>query len=235
MFRQKWTNTKVARRQADIYERLWRNFTRFPTAEDGRHDDSTWNESSGDFCACVIRIPIDSLQPAIVPLRDSLATTEGVRAHPDAFLHLMLQELGQIVDGSESRYEVTPERLEEFISAAETELAGAPAFWLHLGGANAFRDSVFLEAKDEGQTERIHRRLNELAALPARASYAYLPHVTVAHLTPDASIRDLTRLLEPHRNTNFGAVYVDHVELIMIDVQQEYPELEIKSRFQLSG
>lgn len=233
MFRQKWTNPKAAQRQSEIYQRLWRNFKTYSKAEDGRFDDPEWSETPGQFCACIISVPADAIYPEFQPIRDALEASEGVRCQPDGFHHVMLQELGLLVEGSESRYQVTPERLEEFIAAAESQLSNAPAFWLHLGGINAFRDSVVLEARDEGQTERIHRRLNELAALPVRSAYAYLPHVTVAHLLGGTSTRELVPLLEPWRTTHFGTHFVDHVEIATIEVQGKYPEFNTRARIAL--
>jgi hypothetical protein len=231
--RTRWRDSKTATRQDATFAQLWRNFESAGTVLDGRHEMGLWPAQSGKFAACVVRITPESLNQEFAEFQRVLEGLELARVHPLHFLHIMLQELGLVVDHGTRRPEITRERLEEFAQSAHAALAGATPFEIYVGGPNAFRDAVILEVHDGGVLSRLHKRLHELAAIPTASPYAYLPHLTVAHFIRDAPSYGVVEAIEPWRDRLFGHMTVEAVDIVLIDLDEIYPELEIYRSLEL--
>ena len=208
------------------YERVWDSFQQSGSTEDGRHDTARWMTQSGPYAACVIRVPAEAVQPKLSLLRQHLAGLSGVRLHPDHFLHIMLQELGFVVDLPRYPDELSAGRLEEFAQAATVPVSSMSAFTMRLGGANSFQDAVFLDACGSLRLLGLHERLFDLAAIPSAPDYPYLPHCTIAHYDGTTPHEDARALIGPWRSEVFGEFTVTEVEIVTLDTGEPYPELE---------
>jgi RNA 2',3'-cyclic 3'-phosphodiesterase len=173
----------------------------------------------------MVRVPAEALQPNLTALRGKLGALGGVRLHPDHFLHIMLQELGFVVESPRRPDEISAARLEEFAQTVVEPISSTRAFSVKLGGANSFQDAVFLDVRGGGRLARLHERLFDLAAMPTVPSYSYLPHCTIAHYDgstpPDAAYSALA----PWRNEVFGEFAITEAEIVTLDPQDAYPEL----------
>jgi len=207
------------------YQRVWESFQRNASTEDGRHDTPHWRAHAGPYAACIVRVPADALQPRLESLRRQLAELPGVRLHPDHFLHIMLQELGFVVDPPSQPDEITASRLEEFAQSVIEPISSKSRFEVTLGGANSFHDAVFLDVQRGGPVARLHERLFDLAAVPAIPAYPYLPHCTVAHYDGSTPHGAAQSVLTPWRNEMLGAFLVTEAEIVTIDPNEPYPEL----------
>jgi 2'-5' RNA ligase len=235
LLRIRWRDQQAARRQEAILRQIWENFQRYPTVIDGRHDTEAWRSRGGDFVGCVIRIPAATIEPQLSDLREALSPLPHVREHPDHFLHLMLQELGFLTDAVPGRDEVTVSRIEEFVNAASAALSTASPYELRLGGTNAFRDSIFLDVHDRGETSKIHSRVHELAGIPTLSPYAYLPQVTVAHFEQDMPMGEIAKTLSEFRNLHFGSLRVSEIEVVKMRVDEAYPIMEAVATIDLGA
>lgn len=214
----RWRQRRRARRQTAAYRGIWEAFERYPTLADGRHDDEVWRDHAGLFACCMIRIPLGSLDPALGELRRGLEDLSVARLHPDGFLHVMLQEIGFVTFAPVKDDEITPARFDEIRSAIGSVSKDIGAFRLSVGGANSFQDAPFLEVRDDGACNLIHIRLRELAAVPIVPRYPYLPHVTVGHYVAEVDPIPTIALLRRHRDTEFGSIQVDTIELATLRV-----------------
>jgi 2'-5' RNA ligase len=218
--------TKVGR-LSDAYRRVWESFLRATATRDGRHDTAYWRAHSGPFAACVVRVDTAELQPGLGVLTEALASVPGVRVHPEHFLHIMLQELGFVIDPPAHPDEISLARLEEFTHAAVEHVAAMSPFAVTFGGTNAFEDAVFLELEGAEPLVGLHARLFELAALRGVPEYPYLPHLTIAHFDGTADPQVTARLLQSWREETFGRSLITEVEMVTLDPRDPYPELQI--------
>ena len=97
------------------------------------------------YAACVVRVPADALQPNLAGAAPAAGGAPGVRLHPDHFLHIMLQELGFVVDVPRQPDEISAPRLEEFAQSTSSRSRACAPLPVTLGGANSFQDAVFLD------------------------------------------------------------------------------------------
>jgi RNA 2',3'-cyclic 3'-phosphodiesterase len=207
------------------YERVWEAFQRSHSTADGRHDTPYWRAHSDPYAACVVRVPAEALGPNLTVLRRQLAELPGVRLHPDHFLHIMLQELGFVVEFPRQPDEISATRLEEFAQSIVEPISSARPWSATLGGVNSFHDAVFLDVRGGGPLFRLHERLFDLAALPTLPSYSYLPHCTIAHYDGTTPHEEALALLAPWRNEIIGQFIIAEVEIVTLDPDEAYPEL----------
>lgn len=226
-FRTKWRDGNTAKLQAATFAQLWRNFESAGSVLDGRHEMGRWREQAGMFAACIVAISAESLTGEFSEFATELTKLDLVRIHPLPFLHIMLQELGVVVDEPSGRHQITGDRLAEFADSAAAAVASATPFEIYAGGPNAFRDAVILEVQDGGVLSRLHKRLHELAAVPTVSPYAFLPHVTVGHFIRDAPSFEVVETIRPWRDQLFGHMTVEAVDIVLIDVADVYPEFEV--------
>jgi 2'-5' RNA ligase len=219
-------NPLLARQASDAYARVWGSFQASPATEDGRHDTPHWRSHTGPYALCVARVPAETLSPALGTLRHELSTLHGVRLHPDYFLHITLQELGFVVDPPTRPDEISSLRLEEFAQSIVDPVAAAAPFTVKLGGANAFRDAVFLEVQGGERLILLHERLFDLAAIPRSPAYPYLPHCTLAHFDGTTPVSEAAEVLAPWHTETFGQLAITEVEIVTLDPAETYPEME---------
>ena len=207
------------------YERVWEAFQRSHSTADGRHDTPYWRAHNGPYAACVVRVSAEALQPNLTVLRRQLAELRGVRLHPDHFLHIMLQELGFVVEFPRQPDEISTARLEEFAQTIVEPIANTRAFSVSLGGANSFQDAVFLDVRGGRPLARLQERLFDLAAMPTVPSYSYLPHCTIAHYDGSTPCGEAVSALAPWRNEVLGEFAITEAEIVTLDPHEAYPEL----------
>jgi 2'-5' RNA ligase len=207
------------------FQRVWEAFQRSESTLDGRHDTPHWRAHDAPYAACIIRVPAEALQPNLTSLRGTLNELGGVRLHPDQFLHIMLQELGFVVDTPRQPDEISAARLEEFAQTIVDPISSTRAFSVALGGANSFQDAVFLEVRGGSRLARLHERLFDLAAMPSVPSYSYLPHCTIAHYDGSTPCDAAQSVLAPWRNEVFGDFAITEAEIVTLDPHVAYPEL----------
>lgn len=224
-FIQKWRARRALRRQESGYRHVWQAFTRYPTLADGRHDDANWRAHNGRFACCLVRVPADTLKPAVDDLRHALGQGERARLHPDHFLHIMVQEIGFVCRNPTSADELSFERFDELSTALSTALNDMESFDVQVKGTNSFEDAAFLEVHDGGHCNALHRKLREVAAVPMIPRYAYLPHLTIAHYLGDFDSLETVRALQRFREVEFGSFRVTEVEIATLRVDIDYPPI----------
>ena len=207
------------------FQRVWEEFQRSKSTVDGRHDTARWRAHDTPYAACIIRIHAAVLNPGLAILRGKLAELGGVRLHPDHFLHIMLQELGFVVEVPRQPDEISTARLEEFAQTIVEPIANTRAFSVSLGGANSFQDAVFLDVRGARPLARLQERLFDLAAMPTVPSYSYLPHCTIAHYDGSTPCDEAVSALAPWRNEVLGEFAISEAEIVTLDPHEAYPEL----------
>ena len=210
----------------DPSERVWEAFTQSESTLDGRHDTPYWRSHAGPYASCVIRVEAACLQSNLNLLRRDVSRLEGLRFHPDHFLHIMLQELGFVVDAPTHPDELSPARLEEFTQATVGAIASLNPATFTVGGVNSFQDAVFLQIDPSQPLRVIHERLFDLAAIPRIPTYPYLPHCTIAHYDGTVRVPDAVSVLMPWRDINCGEIEVTEIEIVTLDPSEPYPELQ---------
>jgi 2'-5' RNA ligase len=211
---------------AGAYQGVWSAFCEAELTADGRHDSDYWRSHAGPFVLAIVRVPPSAFAPDLALLRRDLASIGAVRLHPDAFLHITLQELGFLVDSPAKPDEISAERLEEFAQAAVSPAAATPPFEVALAHVNSFQDAIFVETHDGDALARLHEQLFDLAAIPRTPAYPYLPHCTLAHYNQPAPVADAVAAIAPWRHAELGRLSVSEIEIVTLDPGEPYPPMK---------
>ncbi len=147
----------------------------------------------------------------------------------------MIQEIGFVSRTATKSDELTIDRFDELSTALSTALDDIAAFEVSIGAVNSFEDAAFLEVRDHGGSELIHRRLREVAAVPMIPRYAFLPHMTIAHYLGSFDSLPVVKALQPFRDVQFGTFEVSEVEIVTMRVDVEYSPLYTTRKLRLKG
>lgn len=228
-----WWLPDPALQQKEAYRRIWQNLRVVQDVRDGRHDTQEWRARNGPFAMCCVRVLPSCFTPELDSLRTVLESFPYVRLHPEAFLHIPIQEIGFLSDSPVQRNDLTRKGLDEFIAQAHRPLLDFPSFPIVLGPVNSFADAAFLDIDDDGWLSRIHRRLLDFATAPPSTRYPYLPHMTLAHYDRVAPIGNLSAALAEWRDLPLGEFVVDQIDVVLLDTQETFPPFDVVHEFML--
>ncbi|MGI8483644.1 MAG: 2'-5' RNA ligase family protein, partial [Thermomicrobiales bacterium] len=211
--------------QVEAYRRIWENFQQADEVEDGRHDTEDWRARNTTFALCCIRVPLGALNEEFDQVRDVLRGFPFVRLHPNAFLHIPIQELGFLSTEPHARDEINNAGLEGFCGVAQIPIAEFPSIRIKVTGINSFLDAPFLEITDGASLSRIQRRLLDITLVQPNTRYPYLPHITIGHYTEEEAIGDLAAAIAPWRDVVFGEFEVTEIDVVTFSTNEAYPAL----------
>ena len=221
--------------QEEAFPRVWDAFLAADALIDGRHDSPKWRAHPGPFALSMIRVPASQLLPGLAECRAAVAQLPDLRLHPDGFLHIALQEIGFVTAQPLHADEISPSSLEEFVAMAAPAISERPPFTVSLRGLNSFQDAVFVEVHDAGETAWLHQRLFEISATADDATYAYLPHMTIAHYTGAGDPAAAATAIAPWRHLHLAELTVTEVEISTLATNEPYPEFQQYAVFPLLG
>lgn len=217
------------------YGLVWERFVRDRRLEFGGHTDPNWQD--GHTLSASLLVPVDAsrLRGRLEPLRNALRPFPFVSLHPDRFMHITLFLLGFLVEEPKKRGEVSRKRLGRIEADAREALATFPTFTVELANLNAFPGAAFVEAHDGGMLDRLREALSLGCGLDRPKGP---PHLTLAYFqTPDGTPvpETLISTIESYRDWSVGEIALDHVEMTLLDLKEDYPEPEMLARIPLGG
>ncbi len=208
------------------YAEVWERFVRERRLEFGGHMDPGWREGHALSASFMIPVEASRFRERLEPLRDALRPFPFVSLHPDHFMHITLLLLGFLIDEPEEEDEVSRERLGEIEEGARRAMPGFPAFTVRLANLNAFPGAAFVEVHEEGTLDRLREALSESCGLKKPPGP---PHLTLAYFripdgtpAPEALISAIAR----YRDWDVGQLAIESVEMTVLDLRLDYPELE---------
>jgi len=104
-----------------------------------------------------------------------------------------------------------------------------------LSKLNIFSDVVFVEVHDRGIIEEIFRGLQAIPEIGKRKfGYpSFLPHISIMHFQENEDFTKLVGHLEELRETDFGKMTVNSIELVNAHLLKKYPKLNTIHTFEL--
>lgn len=228
-----WWLPDVPSEQDASYLRIWSQLRQIERVANGRHDTSNFLNRSGDLVIVCARIDMSALEPAYRELTANLDTIDYVRLVPDFLCNITVQELGYISKFPHARDEITEKWLDEYLEQCALSLRDFRPFDVTIGGANSYADATFLDVHDGGWFSRIQEVLEDFVSQPPRTRYPYLPELVIAQYTKSAPIGRLVSTLTPFRDTVFGSIRIDHLDVIRIPTNEAFAEPTVIRSYQL--
>ncbi|WP_273843666.1 2'-5' RNA ligase family protein [Rubrobacter calidifluminis] len=217
------------------YEEIWQHFRQAGELEFGGHTDPAWRHGHTTSASFVVRVDANALCDRLKPVRELLQCFPFVSMHPDDLMHITLLMLGFPVSSPRSGDEISHEKLRELEDRARSALSGASPFIVRLSNLNAFPSAVFVETHSGGRLERLQELLSTECGMKRPLGP---PHLTLAYFhAPEGSPvpESLVDAIGGFRDWYVGEVWVDHVELTLLDLRSARPELRSAGRVPLAA
>lgn len=194
-----------------------------------------WADGRDRYLTFLATVTDESVRDALAEVTDSLGRFECTRPAPPEYFHVTITGLGFPVEDADAADEIPATAVDDVAERAGKRLADVDPFAVELPRLNLFPSVAFCEVRDEGEFERVHRRLLDVPQVPA-FSYdgdSYEPHVSLAQFTGDGEFDELVDWMERNREVEAGPLRVDTVSLVAVDPLECFPDFREVERYRL--
>ena len=197
--------------------------------------DNDWTKGRNQYLTFHVRIRDEELIERIVEIQNRLSTISCVAPFPKDYLHISVAGLGFLTESEEYEDDISIENLQRIINQSKEVLQTFSKFDVVFSKLNIFPDVVFVEVHDGGKIEEIFRRLQAIPEIGKRKfGYpSFLPHISIMHFQKDEDFLKLIGCLEKLRDTEFGKMTVNSIELVNAHLFKKYPKLNTIHTFEL--
>jgi 2'-5' RNA ligase len=197
--------------------------------------DDDWTKGRSQYLTFHVRVRDEELIENIVEIQSGLLANSCVAPFPKDYFHISVAGLGFLAKSEEYEDDILIENLQRIINQAKEVLQSFSKFDVVFSKLNIFPDVVFVEVHDGGKIEEIFRRLQTIPEIRKRKfDYpSFLPHISVMHFQKQKDFTGLISHLEKLRDTEFGRMTVDSIELVNAHLLKEYPKLNTIHTFEL--
>lgn len=197
--------------------------------------DNDWTKGRNQYLTFHVRIRDEELIEKIVKIQSRLSANACVAPFPRDYFHISVAGLGFLAKSEEYEDDILIENLQRIISQAKEALQPFSRFGVFLSKLNIFPDVVFVEVHDRGRIEEMFRRLQAIPEIGKRKfGYpSFLPHISIMHFQKNEDFTKLISYLEKLRDTEFGKIAVNSIELVNAHLFKKYPKLDTIHTFEL--
>jgi 2'-5' RNA ligase len=197
--------------------------------------DNDWTKGRNQYLVFLVRIRDEELVEKIVEIQNILSSISCVIPFPEDYFHISVAGLGFLVKSEEYEDDILIENLQRIINQAKDVLQLSSKFDVFLSKLNIFPDVVFMEVHDKGKIEGIFRGLQAIPEIGKRkfGFPSFLPHISIMHFQNTEDFPELISHLEKLRDTEFGKMTVNSIELVNAHLSKEYPKLSTIHNFKL--
>jgi 2'-5' RNA ligase len=197
--------------------------------------DNEWTKGRNQYLTFHVRIRDVGLIENIVEIQSRLSASSCVTPFPKDYFHISVAGLGFLAKSEEYEDDILIENLQRIINQAKEVLQQFSKFDVFLSKLNIFPDVVFVEVHDGNKIEEIHRRLQAIPEIRKRKfDYpSFLPHISIMHFQKKEDFTRLISYLEKLRDTEFGKMTVNSIELVNAHLFKKHPKLKTIHTFEL--
>jgi len=196
--------------------------------------DNDWTKGRSQYLTFHVRIRNEELIEKIVEIQNRLSTISCVAPFPKDYFHISVMGLGFLAKSEKYEDDILIENLQRIINQAKEVLQPFSRFDVFLSKLNIFPDVVFVEVHDGGKIEEIFGRLQTIHEMIERKfDYPFLPHISIMHFQKNKDFTRLISHLEKLRDTEFGKIAVNSIELVNAHLFKKYPKLDAIHTFEL--
>ena len=196
---------------------------------------SEWAKGRNQYLTFLIRVRDEKIVKKIVEIQNKLSAIPCVDPFPKEYLHITVKECGFLAESEEYEDNVLTENIGRIITQAQEILQAHSRFKVLLSRPNIFQDVAFIEIHDKGRIGAINKQLQSIQEI-RKIEYDYLnflPHISISQFQNRQQFSKLIRYLEKSRETEFGELTVNYIELVNAHLSGKYPILKTIHAFKL--
>lgn len=201
--------------------------------------DNDWAKGRTRYLTFLVRVTDRRIVRAVKETQSALTGFPCIDPFPEDYLHVTVKETGCfLVEEKKAPDEYTRDELPGLTRAAREILGDYKPFNVRLENLNNFKSTVCVQCHDEGVIREINGAMLEIPGIMRlrNDSPLFLPHLSIAQYKSVDGYRQLIEYLEERRETCFGALRVESVELVIAELPERgrYPKLRLVEEFRLS-
>jgi 2'-5' RNA ligase len=197
--------------------------------------DNDWTKGRSQYLTFHVRIRNEELIEKIVEIQNRLSAISCVAPFPKDYFHISVMGLGFLAKSERYEDDILIENLQRITNQTKEVLQPFSRFDVFLSELNIFPDVVFVEVHDGGKIEEIFGRLQTIQdeMIKRKFDYPFLPHISIMHFQKNKDFARLISHLEKLRDTEFGKMTVNSIELVNAHLFKKYPKLDTIHTFEL--
>ena len=222
---------RTERRFADV----WRERNRIQPEITNDWADNDWAKGRNQYLTFLIRIKEEKLIGKIIEIQDKLSAIPCIDPFPKDYLHITVKGCGFPVESEIYEDDILTENLQKIVSQAKEVLQAFHKFDVLLPKLNIFSEVVLIEVHDEGKIGELNKGLQAIPEIK-KSKFDYpnlLPHISIAQFQNGQELNRLISYLEKLRETEFGELTVNYIELVNAHLSGRYPTLKTIHAFRL--
>jgi len=194
-----------------------------------------WAKGRDQYLTFLIRVKDEKIVNRLAEIQNKLSAVPCVDPFPKEYLHITVKECGFLAESEEYEDNILAMNTGRIITQAQQILQAHSRFEVSLSRLNIFQDVVFIEVHDRGRIGVINKQLQSIQET-RRMEYDYpnlLPHISISQFQSRQQFNRLIRCLEKLRETEFGELTINYIELVNAHISGKYPTLESVHAFKL--
>jgi len=214
---------------------VWRERNRIQPEITNDWVDNDWAKGRNQYLTFLIRIKEEKLIGKIIEIQDKLSTIPCIDPFPKDYLHITVKGCGFPVESEIYEDDILIGNLQKIVSQAKEVLQTFHKFDVLLPKLNIFSEVVLIEVPDEGKIGELNKGLQAIPEIK-KMKFDYpnlLPHISIAQFQNDQELDRLISYLEKLRETEFGELTVNYIELVNAHLSGRYPTLKTIHAFRL--
>lgn len=207
---------------------VWRERNRIQPEIINGAVDNDWAKGRNQFLTFLIRIRDKKLIGKIIEIQDKLSTIPCVDPFPKDYFHITVKGCGFPVESEIYEDDILIENLQKIVSQAKEVLQAFHKFNVLLPKLNIFSNVVVIEVHDEGEIGELNKGLQAIPEIK-KMKFDYpilLPHISIAQFQNNQEFTRLISYLEELRETEFGELTVNYIELVNAHLSGRYLTLK---------
>jgi len=197
--------------------------------------NNDWAKGRNRLLTFHIRIRDRKLTRKIAEIQDKLSNIPCVDPLAKDYLHITVKSCGFLAESKTYEDDIPTKNLQRIISRAEQILKPLHKFRVRLPRLSISSDVVVVEVHDKGKIGNLNK---ELQAIPEikKMKFDYpqfLPHISIVQFKNNQDFPRLISYVEELRETEFGDLTVNHIELVNAHLHGRYITLKTIHIFEL--
>ena len=197
--------------------------------------DNDWAKGRNQYLTFLIRIRDEKLIQKIIEIQDKLSAIPCVDPFPKDYFHITVKGCGFPVESEIYEDDIPIENSQKIVSQAKEVLQTFHKFNVVLPKLNIFSEVVLIEVHDEGKIGELNKGLQAIPEIK-KMKFDYpnlLPHISIAQFQNNQEFTRLISYVEKLRETEFGELTINHIELVNAHLSGSYPTLKTIHAFKL--
>lgn len=180
-----------------------------------------------------IRIEDEELIQKIIEIQEKLSTIPCIYPFPRDYFHISVKGCGFLAKSEIYVDDILTKNLRKIVNQAEKVLEPFDKFDVLLSKLNVFPQVVLVEVHDKGKIGEINQTLQTIEGIE-KMEFDYpnfLPHISIAQFQNDLGFARLISQLEELRETEFGELSVNRIELVNAHLSRGCPNYKTINSF----